>query len=254
VLSGFGQGHQNCEGGAIMSLRERIIHESLKLFSLNGFLSTSVSEILDAANTSKGGFYNHFASKEDLFYQVLDEARRIWREKTLFGLDEVESPIGKIQRLLENYRDRYLKDDENFPGGCVFVTFSVELDDQRPHLCKEVNKGFVALKGMINRILEEGREVGELSDEVDTSAMAEMLFAGMLGASVIYGVDKSADSLNCSINSLIDYLEKLRRHADSAGLGQPVGAGELNPHVTIPAQQHPSGEERWRATSVPPTR
>ena len=84
----------------MISLRERIIHESLKLFSLNGFLSTSVSDILDAANTSKGGFYNHFASKEDLFYQVLEEARRIWREKTLFGLDEVESPIGKIQRLL----------------------------------------------------------------------------------------------------------------------------------------------------------
>lgn len=233
-----------------MSLRETIIHESLRLFSLNGFLSTSVSDILDAANTSKGGFYNHFASKEDLFYQVLDEARRIWREKTLLGLDEVESPIGKVQKLLENYRDRYLKDDENFPGGCVFVTFSVELDDQRPHLCKEVNKGFVGLKGMLNRILEEGKEVGELSDEVDTSAMAEMLFASMLGASVIYGVDKSADSLNCPINSLIDYLEKLRLNADSAGLGQPEGAGEVNPYVTVPAPQHPSGEQRLRAAGV----
>ena len=237
-----------------MSLRERIIHESLKLFSLKGFLSTSVNDILDAANTSKGGFYNHFASKEDLFYQVLDEARRIWREKTLCGLDEIESPIGKIQRLLGNYRDRYLKDDENFPGGCVFLTFSVELDDQRPHLCREVNKGFVALKGMLNRLLEEGKEIGELSDEVDTSAMAEMLFASMLGASVIYGVDKSADSLNCSINSMITYLEKLRPHGDSAGLGQPVEAGELNPYATLPAQQHPPGEDRWSATGAAGTR
>jgi len=193
-----------------MNLKERIIHESLKLFSLKGFCSTSINDILEAANTSKGGFYNHFASKEDLFFQVLDEAQRIWREKTLSGLDEIESPVGKIKRLLENYRGRYLNDTENFPGGCIFITFSVELDDQRPHLSKEVSKGLMGLKAMLKRLLDEGRESGELSKNVDTSAITEMLFAGMLGASVIYGLDKSTASLDRSINTLIDYLEKLK--------------------------------------------
>lgn len=193
-----------------MNLKERIIHESLKLFSLKGFCSTSINDILEAANTSKGGFYNHFASKEDLFFQVLDEAQRIWREKTLSGLDEIESPVGRTRRLLENYRDRYLNDTENFPGGCIFITFSVELDDQRPHLSKEVSKGFMGLKAMLKRLLDEGREEGELSKNVDTSAITEMLFAGMLGASVIYGLDKSTASLDRSINTLINYLEELR--------------------------------------------
>ena len=193
-----------------MNLKERIIHESLKLFSLKGFLSTSINDILEAANTSKGGFYNHFASKEDLFFEVLDEARRIWRERNLSDLDEIESPVGKIKKLLENFRDRYLKDSEDFPGGCIFLTFSVELDDQCPHLSKEVNKGFVGLKAMLNRLLDEGKESGELSDSVSTNAITEMLFAGMLGATVIYGVEKSPESLDRSINALIDYLEKLK--------------------------------------------
>lgn len=193
-----------------MNLKERIIHESLKLFSLKGFLSTSINDILEAANTSKGGFYNHFASKEDLFFEVLDEARRIWRERNLAGLDEIESPVGKIEKLLKNYRDRYLKDSENLPGGCIFVTFSVELDDQRPHLSKEVNTGFVRFKAMLKRLLDEGQELGELRSDVSTNAITEMLFAGMMGASVIYGVDKSANSLDRSINALIDYLEKLK--------------------------------------------
>jgi TetR/AcrR family transcriptional repressor of nem operon len=193
-----------------MNLKERIIHESLKLFSLKGFLSTSINDILEAANTSKGGFYNHFASKEDLFFEVLDEARRIWRERNLSGLDEIESPVGKIKTLLENFRDRYLKDSKDFPGGCIFLTFSVELDDQCPHLSKEVNKGFVGLKAMLNRLLDAGKESGELSDSVSTNAITEMLFAGMLGATVIYGVDKSPESLDRSINALIDYLEKLK--------------------------------------------
>ncbi len=193
-----------------MSLKENIVHESLKLFSSKGFCSTSISDIMSAANTSKGGFYNHFASKEDLFFQVLDEARGIWRARCLSGLDKIQSPIGKIRKLLENYRDLYLKDSENFPGGCIFVTFSVELDDQRPHLAKEVNKGFVGLKAMLKRLLDEGKESGELSDGVITSAITEMLFVGMLGASVIYGLDKSTAGLDRSINTLIDYLEDLR--------------------------------------------
>ena len=191
-------------------LQERIIHESLRLFSLKGFVNTSVSDIMEAANTSKGGFYNHFSSKEDLFFQVLKEARGIWRERVLFGLDEIESPIGKAQTLLSNYKDRYLKDGENFPGGCVFVTFSVELDDQYPHLCEEVNKGFVGLKALLRRLLQEGKATGELGEAVDTAAVTEMLFAGMIGASVSYGVNKSPESLDRSIGALISYLEQQR--------------------------------------------
>ena len=193
-----------------MNLKEKIILESLKLFSLKGFIGTSIHDILTAANTSKGGFYNHFKSKEDLFFQVLEEARRIWREKNLKGLEDIENPIEKIKKFLENFRDLYLKDAEKFPGGCIFITFIVELNDQRPHLSREVNKGFVGLKGMIKRLLDEGRESGELSNDVSTSDITEMLFVGMLGATVMYGVDKSNESLNKSINTLIDYLEKLK--------------------------------------------
>jgi len=81
-----------------MVLGERIIHESLRLFSLKGFLSTSIDDILKAANASKGRLYNHFPTKEALFLEVL-----------------------------ENHRDQYLKDTEVSPGGCTFVTFCVEL-------------------------------------------------------------------------------------------------------------------------------
>ena len=195
-----------------MRLKDRITHESLKLFSTKGYLNTSISDIMLAADTSKGGFYNHFESKEDLFYEVLTIAQSIWREKVLYGLDKVDSPTGKIKKLLENYRDRYLKDDFNFPGGCIFVTFSVELDDQKPHLMEEVAKGFIGLKRMLKNLLEEGKAIGELPDEVNTDRATEMIFSGMIGASVLFGVDKSPASLDRSINSLILYLDGLAQN------------------------------------------
>lgn len=192
-----------------MNLKQKIIRESLRLFSLKGFLSTSIHDILKAANTSKGGLYNHFESKEALFYAVLEEARKIWREKNLANLDQIENPVEKVKKLLENYRDRYLKDTKNFPGGCIFVALSVELDDQRPILSHEINKGYVGLKAMIKELLDQGKILGELRDDVDTKAVTEMIFAGMLGASVIYGVEKSTASIDQSINTLIEYLETL---------------------------------------------
>ena len=194
-----------------MNLKEKIVHESLKLFSLKGFLSTSIHDILDAAGTSKGGFYNHFSSKEDLFFQVLNEARRIWREKNLAGLDEIDNPAQKLTVLLYNYKDRYLKDAHNFPGGCVFVNLSAELNNQRPHLSKEIEKGFMGLKCLIKRLLEQCKENGDIGKKVNTDVVTEVLFNGMLGASLSYGLNKSKKSLDQSIASMITYFEQLQK-------------------------------------------
>ena len=193
-----------------MNLKDTIVHESLKLFSLNGFLSTSIQDILSAANTSKGGFYNHFSSKEDLFFKVLDEARYIWRERNLRGLDEINDPLDKIIKLLENYKDIYLLDAENFPGGCIFIMFAVELGDSRPHLSREVQKGFSGLKFMLKRLLDNGQSAAIDYNGIDTDTITEIIFNGMLGASVNYSVDKSYETLDKSINTLIDYLDKLK--------------------------------------------
>lgn len=192
------------------NLKHTIMHESLKLFSLNGFLSTSIQDILSAANTSKGGFYNHFSSKEDLFFQVLEEARSIWREKNLDRINEMEDPIDKISKLLENYKDRYLPDSEYFPGGCIFIMFAVELGDTRPHLAREVQKGFTGLKAMLKRWLNNGHPPAIEYNGVSTDTITEVIFNGMLGASVSYSADKSYKALDKSIRALITYLDQLR--------------------------------------------
>ena len=193
-----------------VEFKKRIVYESMKLFSSKGFLSTTIQDIMENARSSKGGLYNHFKSKDDLFFEVLSEARGIWRQKNLAGLDRIEKPVAKIKKLLQNYKDRYLKDKKTFPGGCVFVALSVELDDQRPRFSRELNEGFMRLKAMIKRLLDQGKESGELRPEVDTKAVTEMIFSGMLGASVIYGTEKSSAGLDRCINALIDYLESLK--------------------------------------------
>lgn len=182
----------------------------MKLFSLNGFINTGISDILEASQTSKGGFYNHFSNKEELFFLVLAEAQKIWRHKVLNGIRNIDSPTEKINQILRNYRDNYLKDSDNFPGGCIFITFSVELDDQRPHLMEKVNEGFEGFKRLLEGLLEEAIEIGEISKDAKVLDLCGLIFIGMLGTSVLYGVDKSSDTLDNSINTLIEYLNTQR--------------------------------------------
>lgn len=192
-----------------MSLKDRIIHESLRLFSSKGFMGTSINDILEAVDTSKGGLYNHFKSKEDLFYAALSEARKIWRQRNLAGLDLRERPLDKLKQILENYRDRYLADSENFPGGCVFVALAVELPDQQPHLAQEVNEGFQRFKGLIQRLLDQEQTAGNLKNGIDTGMVAEIIFSGLLGACVAYTADKSKEHLDRTIQGLIDFLSMI---------------------------------------------
>jgi AcrR family transcriptional regulator len=195
--------------GDHMSLKEKIIHEALKLFSLKGYMNTSVEDIIARASASKGGFYNHFKTKDELFLAVLSEARKMWRQRVLDGLDNVARPIEKLRKILENYQDRYLKDVENIPGGCIFVTLSVELDHQRTDFASELAEGFKRTRTLLKRLLDQARDAGELRDDVDTDLASQVLFAGMLGSSVLYGLDRSSDSMGCSIKALIEYLDTL---------------------------------------------
>lgn len=192
-----------------MILKEKIVSEALKQFSTKGFMSTSTTDIIKAVGTSKGGLYNHFENKEQLFYAVLDQAKIIWRERNLAGLDEVSRPLEKVKKILENYRDNYLSDSANFPGGCIFINFAVELNDQRPPLAEAVNDGLARMKKMLKQFLDEEKATGSLKDDVDTQNVVEMIYAGLLGACVVYTAEKSITSLDLTISSLVDYLDQL---------------------------------------------
>ena len=84
-----------------MQLKDRIIHESLRLFSLKGYAGTSIDDILQITSSSKGGFYNHFKTKDDLFFHVLEEAIQIWRERNLTGLGPNKSPLTNVKIFLQ---------------------------------------------------------------------------------------------------------------------------------------------------------
>jgi TetR/AcrR family transcriptional repressor of nem operon len=194
-----------------MTLKDKLLCEALRQFSAKGYSATSTAAIIEGAGTSKGGLYNHFHNKEELFLEALSLARRLWRERNLFGFAEIERPLDKIIALLDNYRDRYLSDKDNLPGGCIFVNLAVELGDQYPHLGREVGQGFAKLRAMLERLLGDERERGTLGDHVDPAQAAEVICSGILGACVVHSSVHSSPQLQRTVAALIAYVESLKR-------------------------------------------
>lgn len=54
--------------------REQILDVAVRVFALNGFHSTSMNDVADAAGVTKPVLYQHFESKQDLYRALLEEA------------------------------------------------------------------------------------------------------------------------------------------------------------------------------------
>ena len=57
-------------------IKKSLIKEGRKLFEKYGLQKTTIDEIVSAARISKGSFYRFYQSKEELYFDVLDEVER----------------------------------------------------------------------------------------------------------------------------------------------------------------------------------
>ncbi|RIV40542.1 TetR/AcrR family transcriptional regulator [Micromonospora radicis] len=67
--------------------RKSLITSALELFERRGFDRTSVQEIADQARLTKGAFYHHFESKDDLLRHIQDE----YLDAQLAAIQQIEA-------------------------------------------------------------------------------------------------------------------------------------------------------------------
>lgn len=67
--------------------REALIQIALELFLENGYENTTITQIMKAAELSKGGMYHYFSSKEEILDAVIQHGLLQELEKTKAGLE-----------------------------------------------------------------------------------------------------------------------------------------------------------------------
>lgn len=81
--------------------REHLLVVSMRLFALNGYQTTSISQIAKEAGVAKGALYHYFDSKETLLEEVIKLGLNNIQE--LFNDEELKSGDAKeqLKKLLE---------------------------------------------------------------------------------------------------------------------------------------------------------
>ncbi|MDX6739455.1 TetR/AcrR family transcriptional regulator [Actinocorallia sp. A-T 12471] len=80
--------------------RTSIMDSALALFQAQGFDGTSIREIVDRADLTKGAFYHHFATKEELLWEIQNS----YIEAQLAAITEImaasEDPRVRLRELI----------------------------------------------------------------------------------------------------------------------------------------------------------
>ena len=189
--------------------RRKIIEKSLQLFSVKGYYNTSISDILAAADLTKGGLYGHYASKEDIWYAVYDEAVGIWKGIVFKGIRNNADPLRRIEKFIENDMLDYLGTDV-FEGGCFFLNMLVELSGQSAAMSKQILRGFVRLSGLLRSWLEEADQKGMLQENLDLKEVSNFIIISLNGAAALYISSRDRNILDQTVQQLRFYISQLK--------------------------------------------
>ena len=190
--------------------RRNIVNKSLQLFSVKGYFNTSVSDILNATGLTKGGLYGHFASKEDIWFAVYEEAVRIWKDIVFTGIRSNSDPVQRIETFIENDMRNYLGANV-FEGGCFFLNMLVELSGQSASMSSHIMRGFVRLSDLLCSWLEEAAQNDILRDDLDLKEVANFIVISLNGAAALYISSKDKSILKQTILQLQFYIENLKK-------------------------------------------
>jgi AcrR family transcriptional regulator len=96
----------------------RILRNARRLFNRKGFAEVSIDEIMAGAGLTRGGFYRHFKSKDDLYSEAIlqftcRDPPEAWQRKHV-------DPCAKGARLARMIMDAYLSSEhfEDRDGSC----------------------------------------------------------------------------------------------------------------------------------------
>ena len=192
--------------------RERILDAAQRLVLEHGFGSTTVDAVLDAAGSSKGAFFHHFATKADLG-QALVERYAAADAETLERLMAVaeaasDDPAEQIVAFVEAFE----RSTENLAvdqPGCLFVSFIYEADLAGTDTDKIVERAIVDWRERILEKLEQAVSRLPSPPPVHLPSLADQVFTIFEGGFLLARALDDPAALGHQLAHLRHYLELL---------------------------------------------
>ena len=143
--------------------RKRIVRAAACKFREKGIGATGLTDLMKAAGLTHGGFYKHFASKDELVAEATAEAVDAAIDEWLTGSPTIAATVGAY--LSTRHRD-------DPASGCPLAAVGSELSRSSKKVREAAAEGFVRLVEFLAR----------KADTVDARRRAVAAAATMIGA------------------------------------------------------------------------
>ncbi|WP_342489301.1 TetR/AcrR family transcriptional regulator [Bacillus sp. FSL P4-0248] len=186
--------------------KQKIVTASRDLFAKKGYSETSVRDILEAAEVSKGNLYHHFKGKEFLFLHIMEEDHRLmmetWQEekKTLNrAIDKLAGFAELLSQMGINYP--LMRASEEF---CASAFTSDEVMER-------LNKIDVDFDDVMRDILLEGNKDGSWSIQ-HVESKVKILLSVFYGLDVLYKNDTIEQKKELQKEAISLFIHGINHH------------------------------------------
>jgi TetR/AcrR family transcriptional repressor of nem operon len=176
-----------------------VLDQAMEVFWRRGYHAASVRDLVKATGLQPGSLYAAFGGKRQLFQRVLDHyhAANLNQIRKHLGTSGA-SPMERIRLVFDVLLKRCQEDLDG--KGCLMANTIVELSCVDAELSRRANNMFEDMEHEFVRVLEEGREKGEITSDKEPRTLARYLVMSIHGIRVY-----SRGNLDAShLQSLVD--------------------------------------------------
>lgn len=183
--------------------KDTIINVANRLFGRFGFHKTSMDEIAKIARKAKGSLYYHFASKEDLFREVItkemnnlkDQLTIIFSNPDLSAYEKLKNYSIKRMEVLNNAANYHETLKADFFEHFHFV------DDLRTDLDRWEKEN-------IMKIINQGINSGEFVLDIKTDVVADIFLMVLKGLEIPFFLQNKYEEYSPHFEGLIQIFNK----------------------------------------------
>ncbi len=193
--------------------RKEIIDASFELMLTKGYEGTSIQDITDKINATKGLIYYYFDSKKDVAAAVIEEAIKpaynefwghVWDKLYGGGENPLENIIAVIDKLYEKKGGEFSK------TGCPLGNLILELSTKDIYLSRLTDEVLLLWHTHLEKALLKAKEKGVIGKDADIINIGNFIIAGVEGCVMLSKSKHDKEVLRECFDTLKNYIRSLQ--------------------------------------------
>lgn len=173
---------------------EERLEKARDLFWEKGYHATSMQDLVEAMQLNRASIYDTYGDKHALYLQCLANYATDKQEDYKRSAAGAESPIQAVECIIRRALERTIEDGK----ACMVVKSSFELAECDKEVRDLLKKDGVRLAKVLEDLLREAQEVGEITKERDPVMLANYIlasFSGLWQTNIISGNRKMVQQM-----------------------------------------------------------